>query len=614
MLSPRLVRRLPLIAVVAVALGSCLHLFVLHREHYRERWVGVGHDRNAHHRYGLQMAADLENGDLLRFLGDLDSGSWVWPPLNGLLLAAVALVSGRDPVAAAIPSLFGWFFTVVGTYLLAERASSRYGVAAGFLAVALVLVSPAHRAYATDVMMESLGAGLTLATLYAFVVWSQERTRSSAARLGFAFTMLFFLKYNYWLLAALAVLIVHIVGHFSDYLGLAKRLRTEHPWRRGIALQLRRPLNYPILVLLAVIAVHAFTGGFDFRVHGTLIEVRSNQIFVAVAYGLILLRFTIWWWTGGRHSARAWLPAHVYPLIYWHLFPVLIWFVIPYRLRTFLWFVSPANTEAEYHATFAESVRFFWTGAEGEYVAGPEMLVFLAIGIVVAALVSKALRPSGWVVPLFALLALFLTFKHPNHKLRFLHTGMAGAYVAAAVGFAGLSAQLPRTRAIGIASMVALTAAIVGVLLSGHHVLPTSGHASEAGLNGHGESVRILSDAVVPHIREGESTALFSNVPCKYWGTWMVLERFRAHDKLQVDCRQVEVLGPPTAAEFAAWCAKTDCRSVIFLHVSPNSPFQEGAPASETSSTVIDLLPLSPFRLVQTVDVPECGTITIWRK
>ena len=83
MLSPRLRKLLPLGAVVALALASCVQLFVHHRSHYRERWVGAGHDRNAHYRYGLQMAADLENGDPLRFVGDLDSGSWVWPPLNG---------------------------------------------------------------------------------------------------------------------------------------------------------------------------------------------------------------------------------------------------------------------------------------------------------------------------------------------------------------------------------------------------------------------------------------------------------------------------------------------------------------------------------------------------
>ena len=217
-------------------------------------------------------------------------------------------------------------------------------------------------------------------------------------------------------------------------------------------------------------------------------------------------------------------------------------------------------------------------------------------------------------MPLFALLALFLTFKHPNHKLRFLHTGMAGAYVAGAVGFAGLLGFFPRNRAITIASLSGLVVALTAILWTGRGELTGPGHASEAGLNGRGMSIRTMSDALVPLIREGEPTAIFSDGPSKYWASWMYLEHFRAHDKLQVDCRQIEALGSPTPEEFAAWCAKTDCRSVIFVSIPRNSPLFEAAPTSETGASVFGLLSLSPFRLTQTVDVPECGTITVWRK
>ena len=278
------------------------------------------------------------------------------------------------------------------------------------------------------------------------------------------------------------------------------------------------------------------------------------------------------------------------------------------------WFVSPANSEGQYHATFAEGVRFFWAGAAGEYVAIPEMLIILAVGVVFAALVSRSLRPAGWVVPLFAMLALFLTFKHPNHKLRFLHTGMAGVYVAGAVGFAGALGLLPRSRALGFASIAALLAAISVVFFTGRDELIGSGHGSESGLDGRGTSIRTVSDAVVPLIREGEATAIFGNIPSKFWATWMYLEHFRAHDKLQVDCRQVEVLGPPTASEFAAWCAKTDCSAVIFVNIALDSPLYEAAPPSETAATVIDWLPRSHYRLAETAEVHGCGTITVWRK
>ncbi len=217
-------------------------------------------------------------------------------------------------------------------------------------------------------------------------------------------------------------------------------------------------------------------------------------------------------------------------------------------------------------------------------------------------------------VPAFALLALFLTVKHPNHKLRFLHTGMAGAYVAGAVGYAAALGRLPHSRAVVVGSAAALVLAAAAVLGTGRAVLPTSGHASEMGLSGHGQSLRTLTDAAVPLIREGEPTAVFSNAPSKFWATWMYLEHFANHGLLQVDCRQVGVLESPAPEEFAAWCAVTDCRTAIFLSISPRGGLHEVASPGETNAAVIDLLPQSPFHLTQTVEVPDCGTITVWRR
>ena len=625
--SPRSLKHLPLILVTAGAIISCVQRFDLHRGHFRDNWVGASHDRNAHYRYGLQMAADLKNADFVRFAVDLDSGSWVWPPLNGLLVGTVALVVGPDPVLAAIPSLLGWFLSIVFAYLLAARASSRFGIAAGFLSAAFVIASPAHRAYATDIMMESLGAGLTLMALHAFVVWSQERTPRSGAWLGLAFTMLFFQKYNYWLLAASAVLVAHAVDRRWEYLDLARRLRKEIPWRCWLLAQPRRPLNYPIALSLGIASAFAVTGGFSLAPFGAPIAITSNQIFVAVAFALVLLRFTIWWWTGGRHRARAWLPPEVYPVLYWHVFPVLTWFAIPYRLRTFLWFVSPANSEREYHATFLEGVRFYLAGVEGEYVPAPEVYPVLALGIlasVAGIVVPRMYRSGGWVVPLFAVLALLLTFKHPNHKLRFLHTGMAGAFVAGSMGLAGLCclvermAERSRNRSailgIRIGGSAMLVFAIVGLAVYAGSDFGGSGHASEAGLDGRGTSLRVVTEALAPLIPENEPVAIFGNVPSKFWATWTYLERSPRHNLLRVDCREVGVLSSPTAEQFAEWCAATPCRCAIFVNIAPGSPLYESAPLDETTATILGWLPASPFKLVQTVEVIEGGTITVWRR
>ena len=627
MLSPRLWKHLPVILVSAAALASCVQRFQLHRGHFRDNWVGASHDRNAHYRYGLQMAADLKNADIVRFLFDFDSGSWVWPPLNGVLLCAAVLICGPNPITAALPSLLGWFLCVIFAYLLARRASPRFGIGAGFLASAFVIVSPAHRAYATDIMLESLGAGLTLLALYTFAVWSQERTPRSGARLGFVLSLLFFQKYNYWLLATSAMIVVHLVDRRGEYFVLLRRLSNAIPRRNWLRAQTIRPLNYVIALALGIALAFAVTGEFTVALFGESVAVTSARIFVAVAFALALLRFTVWWWTGGRHHVRAWLPIEVYPVLYWHIFPVVTWFAIPYRLRTFFWFVSPANSEKEYHATFPEGVRFYLMGVEREYLPVPEVYPALGLGILVSvALIAipRAYRAGGWVVPVFAILALFLTFKHPNHKLRFLHTGMAGAFVAGSVGFASLCglfervAERYRNRSailcIRVGSSAILASAIIGLVMTAGADFGGSGHASEAGLDGRGTSLRVMTEVVAPLIPENESLAIFSNVPSKFWATWLYLERDSRHAFLQVDCRQVGVLTSPTAEQFTAWTLATDCRRVIFVDLAPGGTLYEQAPFEETTATVIGFLPASTFKLVQTVEVNGYGTITVWRR
>src|SRR5262249_13100651 len=47
--------------------------------------------------------------------------STIWPPLHGLVLAAVLLVGGIDHRLAILPSLAGWTLTVVFAALLAHR-------------------------------------------------------------------------------------------------------------------------------------------------------------------------------------------------------------------------------------------------------------------------------------------------------------------------------------------------------------------------------------------------------------------------------------------------------------------------------------------------------------
>src|SRR5262249_40396445 len=157
--------RLTLGVVIGTTLVLAGQLYGHFLATHRHLWDSGTHDRNAHYLYVLRLATDVRQGEVLRLLEDLNS-TRVWPPLQGVVGAAVLLVGGLDYRLAVLPSLAGWVATVVFGFLCARRAVRHGGNLAGFVAAVFILASPGHRAFATDVMLESLGAGLTLAVLY----------------------------------------------------------------------------------------------------------------------------------------------------------------------------------------------------------------------------------------------------------------------------------------------------------------------------------------------------------------------------------------------------------------------------------------------------------------
>src|SRR5205807_311774 len=127
---------------------------------------------------------------LLHFLKEVDTAR-IWGPLQDVLAALIVAGTGGDYRVAVLPSLAGWVMSAVFAFLLARRAVTRGGNLAGQAAALLVLVSPSHKAFATDLMLESLGAGLTLAVLYFYVAAIQDGGISAGRWLGLSLTLIF---------------------------------------------------------------------------------------------------------------------------------------------------------------------------------------------------------------------------------------------------------------------------------------------------------------------------------------------------------------------------------------------------------------------------------------
>lgn len=187
------------VLAAVVAAGLAYAQFLASPEHL---WWSLLHDRNVHYLLGLNVALDIRNLDLVRLAVDLEDAK-VWPPLHGILVGLVLAVFGPDQRLAILPSLVGWIGTALFGFLAARRAAGAYGNWAGLLAAVFILASPAHRAFATDTMLESLGACLTLMCLYYYLRAVQQPAPGGGRALALCLTALFFEKFNYWMIVVL---------------------------------------------------------------------------------------------------------------------------------------------------------------------------------------------------------------------------------------------------------------------------------------------------------------------------------------------------------------------------------------------------------------------------
>src|SRR5581483_7933805 len=146
-------------------------------------------------------------------------------------------------------------------FLIARRLGGDYGAAGGLVAAALFLASPALRALATDVMLESLGLCLTLASLYAYLRFAERPSRGTGIALGVLLSCLFLQKYNYWGIAVVALGAAELLRRpRAVFTGLRTAIRMVD-WSAWLGGQFRRPLNYVIVALLGVSAAAILNGG-----------------------------------------------------------------------------------------------------------------------------------------------------------------------------------------------------------------------------------------------------------------------------------------------------------------------------------------------------------------
>ena len=602
-----------LVLLVAVLLAGFLYVHFLGVD--RALWYNPYHDRGAHYLYSLKLATDVQNGRLLRLLHDLNEGR-IWPPLHGMAAATVLLAGGRDYRLAVLPSLAGWVATVLLGFLAARRAAPRGGTLAGLLAALFIAASPAHRAYATDIMLESLGAALSLLALYCYLLTVQGRADETgkARCLAVSLLMLFLEKYNYWLLVVLALLAAEAFTRPRLYLNAIRDLFHAIDWRRWMAAQLRHPLTWTGILLLLVTACVYQNGERPLHLLGHSISLYPPHNLIHLVYVLLFLRLAPWWWRQGRSWARQ-LDNRLRQILLWLVCPISVWFLLPKHLSFFVWYLSLADRAPHQQMDVLGGFHDYAIWMVQDYHSSP-VCAAAAVGLCLLGLVyCRRLRPGGIAVAALVVLACVLTPTHPNHKGRMLHSWLPAMWVMAGLGatmlvHGGLTARVPRLRPWLAGLILALTA------WTQYPALTANGRAIEGGPHAEQPSMLDVTDAYLADVERGERTILLTSLPLKPMAQWTWLERFGSFEGLEQRWYGFGTPGVDNRRGFADWLQTTDCDTLVFCETTIDRPGVDSGPECALHAELKDVLSdQRNFCLYQQRELPHLACrVQVWRR
>jgi hypothetical protein len=616
--------------VLTVILLSAVFLYQRFWHDAPSLWYSPAHDRNGHYRRSQHVAHALRHGSLAGLVKQIHFAT-VWPPLHPLVTGSVLAVGGIDYRLAVLPSLLAWAATSWFAFALARRLVPRYQGLAGGVALLLTLTSPAHRAFAIDIMLESSGAALTLAALYFYVTARQEDSARSGRCFALLLLALFLTKYNYWTLLAVGLILSTLCEFHLSLLVALEAWRPAAAWRHVLGAQLRQPLTYLLLLSLGLAFYVIGVGPLTFALAGQHLELETLEFPALLCFIFLLARVLPWWRRSGRHVVNR-LPVPARQLVHWHIYPLTIWFLWPRRLGVFLWYVTyTQHGRSGDSSPWAGSFTYYWQCLRNDYHANLTSLI-VVLALIFLAVCARRRMTGSTAVFVFLAVAALLTNYHSSNRSRFLHSWIAVSWVVAGVGAARVLDQLTRhglpsgfptavlARAgsgTGKPPWQFLGQALVFAALAGLTALQGSafikpGHSEEGGTQGVFPSLLMVADAVVPELIKARQPVVVADEPFAWLLDWRLCEYGEPSRPLLTLPR--ELLSPISREQLDGWLDRTSCDALLLIDAPPR-PGSECYPRLDIRNSRACLVSSTQFKPGCEWHCPTAGNITaqIWR-
>jgi hypothetical protein len=556
--------------ILTVALA--IQLYQRYLASSRAQWTGLGHDRNAHLLESMRLALDLRYLDLTSFISDLHRMK-NHPPLFRMLAAPILALGGFHYPLAALVSLAGWIGTVILAFLLARRIAPSHGNTAGLFAAACIISSPPFQAYATDIMLESLGACLTL---LAFYLYSRATDTSQATRwvgpLGWALTALFFLKYNYWFLVACVLVLWEGLTRRREIAVQVRNWWIGHHFRAVVRKSVHHPSTWITASFTLVAAYLLFTGRRELSWGGRRIGSITDLDAIYAAYVVLWIHFGRSF-RKSQKEIRLQLGEPAWALFCSHVLPVSLWLLWPLKLQNILWYLSPMDSAATQRAAYWnwETIGFYPRAILTEYHESGWVGIAVVALAAYAFLRTSQLGPPGRLVLLFLATSAILTLLHPNHQGRFLHPWVPTLWVAASVGFVSSLRRLTRAPAMGRA----ISWAVGGVLILALAAPALSwvfAHRSAPGRGPRPPTALDLSDYYLPRIGCYAHVTIFATVGVEAFAAWTYLQRYPAQRRsLSIVSQRFGEAAEAKSKHFREWLQQTPTQALVFIDATRES-------------------------------------------
>ncbi len=426
---------------------------VVHARQLLPRW-----DLATHLVLGWNDYHLLATGRIHRLLWDL----WLqgyWPPVLSICQVPFYLVLGGGMTAGLWSSLIAFVLVGIAGSVLLWRQWKDGALLPVSAFLALLMSSPYLLAYASVTMTEMAGALAQLLVVLCDARYRRSPSPRTAAAFAGSLTLLFFTKYNYFLLLVVPLVIYEWLQRTSGENGSAK---CAGLWR-GTQRVLFSPAGVLLMLYLAALLIVLRTGGFDFHVFGRRISVHTIGNTGHIVLYILLARL----WYLHRRGRIDWVrltsaDLRIRPLLLWFAVPVIIWFASPYpnHIRDFanLVFNRPLG-----EATLGAGIATYVDALRTSYFYSEWILACVVVVFFIAA--SRYGHQPGWVqwlilaIP-FQLAAIAL---HQTRFPRFLLLTVVLLCLAASSELGRWFAGSGRTRvAGGVLAPVILMCGIVG--------------------------------------------------------------------------------------------------------------------------------------------------------